>query len=277
VRHAGALLAATALVLGGCADEPEEVTRTSGPLADGFEIEEGSGLVGAVFPLGSVGHQAVLRVDGDLPTVFEGYVRQAEELGYPLESGWPQRPEGQWCSDPDDGTDDDPVEGPFESECTASALAEDHHVSVRGLADSDGRGYIHLEVQTSFDTEELSSLTWEGRVAAATDEQLAPELTPSTDDPPVHLVEGSVLLSTPFPATCITGGYVAVLQVSDELMPVLRGYEEQFTAMRAFTTEGLVGSEDDPRVYASAAGGGNLSAVGVAGDPSYVLIERCND
>jgi hypothetical protein len=30
-------------------------------------------------------------------------------------------------------------------------------------------------------------------------------------------------------------------------------------------------------VWASAAGGGDLTAVGVAGDPSYVLIERCND
>ena len=89
MRHVGPLLTATALVLalGGCADEPEEVTRTSGELADGFEIEPGSGLVGAVFPLGSgPGHQAVLRVDGDLPTVFEEYARQAEELGYPLTS-----------------------------------------------------------------------------------------------------------------------------------------------------------------------------------------------
>ncbi|SDF83500.1 hypothetical protein SAMN05660662_3564 [Blastococcus aurantiacus] len=279
-RVARTLLGGTVLVLalGGCADEPKEVTQTSGPLAEGFEIEPGSGLVGAVFPHGSIGHQAVLRVDGDLPKVFEGYVRQAQELGYELESGWPLRPEGQWCSDPDDTFDDDPREGPFEVECTASRLQLDEYsVSVRGLADTDGRGYIHLRVQPSFDTVELSPLASDGPVASATDDQLASELTPSTDEPPLHVVEGSELVSVPIPATCITGGFVAVLQVTDELMPVMRGYLQQFTGMTAFTSEGLVGSDDEPRVWASAAGGGDLTAVGVAGDPSYVLIERCND
>ncbi len=43
--------------------------RTSGPLADGFEIESGSGLVGAVFPHGAAGHRAILRVDGDLQRI----------------------------------------------------------------------------------------------------------------------------------------------------------------------------------------------------------------
>jgi len=210
--------------------------------------------------------------------VFEGYVRQAEDLGYPVESGWPQRPEGQWCSDPDDTFDDDPREGPFEVECTASRLETGaYSVSLRGLAQADGSGYIQLQVQPSFDTEELPPLSSDGPAASATDDELAPELTPSTDEPPVRLVEGSELLSEPFPATCITGGYVAVLQVTGDLTQVMRGYLEQFTAMRAFTTEGLVGNEDEPRVYAGAAGGGTLSAIGVAGDPSYVLIERCND
>jgi hypothetical protein len=268
---------ALVLALAGCSDEPEEVARTSGALADGFEIEPGSGLVGGVFPLVyGVGHQAVLRVDGDLPEVFEGYVRQAEELGYPMES-WPQRPEGQWCTDSDDATDDEPSEGPFEVECTAFTVApEDSSVSVRGLADADGGGYIHLRVQPSFDTDEPAPLASDGPVASATDDESAAGLTPY-EEPPVRLVEGSELVSEPFPATCITGGYVAVLRVTDDLVPVMRGYEEQFAAMRAFTTEGLAGDDDALLVWASAAGGGTLSALGVAGDPSHVLIERCND
>jgi hypothetical protein len=89
-------------------------------------------------------------------------------------------------------------------------------------------------------------------------------------------VEGSALIAEPLPAECVTGGYVAVLQVSGELAPVLRGYREQFSSA-GFGSEGLVGDEDEPRVDGYAAGGGSLTAVGVAGAPSHVLVERCND
>ena len=59
------LATACVLALGGCSsDEPDEVVRTSGPLAAGFEIEPGSGLVGAVFPHGAEGQVVVLRVEG---------------------------------------------------------------------------------------------------------------------------------------------------------------------------------------------------------------------
>ena len=286
-RPARRLTAAAALVLalGGCADpaadsadDPadEEVVRSSGALADGFEVEPGSGLIGAVFPSGTVGHQAVLRVDGDLQRVFEGYVRQAGELGYPVtpdQSGLDQK----GCSDPDDATGDDPSE-PFEVECSASGLdLGKYSVSVRGFAEPDGQGYIHLLVQPYSEAPELSPLASDGPVASATDDEVAPELTPETDDPALRVVEGSALVGDPIPSACTTGGYVAVLEVTGELMPVMRGYLEQFTGTTAFTSEGLVGDEDEPRVEASAAGGGTLTALGVAGDPSYVLIDRCND
>lgn len=276
-QRAAWVVATTAgvLTLAGCTGEPDDVVRRSGALADGFEIEPGSGLVGAVFPYGG-GHQAVLRVDGDLPRVFEGYVRQAEELGHPAEAP-PWRQPGEWCSDPGDATDDDPQD-PFAVECEAyGSAANEWQVSVRGLAEPDGQGYIHLRADLHADRREPAPLESDGPVASATDEQLAPELTPFGDDPPLRVVEGSELISEPFPATCITGGYVAVLRVTDDLMPVMRGYEEQFTATQAFTTEGLAGDDDEPLVWASAAGGGTLSALGVAGDPSHVLIERCND
>ena len=64
--------------------------------------------------------------------------------------------------------------------------------------------------------------------------------------------------------------------MTDELVPVMRGYLEQFTAA-GFTGEDLVVDDDVVSVDTGAAGGGGLSALGVEGDPSYVLIQRCND
>ena len=63
--------------------------------------------------------------------------------------------------------------------------------------------------------------------------------------------------------------------MTDELVPVLRGYLEQFTDA-GFTGQ-LVRDDDEVSVYSGQAGGGGLDAIGVAGDPSYVLLERCND
>ncbi|MGY2127278.1 hypothetical protein [Blastococcus sp. SYSU DS0617] len=278
------------LALGGCSGSPEEVVRTSGQLAGGFEIEPGSGLVGAVFPHGAAGQLAVLRVDGDLPRVFERYVRQAEELGYPV--GSEDGGVDAECSGPDDGeddrivgddaTEDDPVDGPFLTECTASGLEMSESqvsvLSVRGLVDEDGAGYVVLETDRyPGDAPELPPLEADGPVASATDDELAPDLAPSTDLPPLRIVEGSELITDPLPSRCTTGGYLAVLEVTGELMPVMRGYLEQFTDTTGFTSEGLVGDEEEPRVLAGAAGGGLLNALGVAGDPSYVLVERCND
>lgn len=268
----------TILVLGGCTESPEEVVRTSGPLADGVEIEPGSALIGTVFPSGSSGHQAVLRVDGDLQRVFEGYVRQVVELGYPVGPGWRSLPEeGRWCSDPGNGTGDEEPNEPYVVECEASGFEPgEWHMSVRGLADADGRGFITVRTDPHSVNSSETPAVPDGPAAPVTDEEVSPELTPSMDEP-LLIVEGSTLMADPFPATCITGGYVAVLRVTGELMPVMRGYAEQFAAMRAFTTDGLSGDDQEPRVWASAAGGGDLGALGVAGDPSYILIERCND
>jgi hypothetical protein len=249
--------------------------RTSGPLANGFEIEKGSGLVGTLFPLSyGEGRQAVLRVDGGGPAVFEGYVRQAEGLGFSLMSEV-RRPGGQWCTDPDDDVDDEPP-GPFAIGCNAYAGGPDVTLALRGFLGADGQGWIHLRTyEYSADGPRLPRLA-DGPAAPATDVEVAPDLTPETDDPPVRVVEGSAPASDPIPAECVTGGYVAVLQVTGDLLPVLRGYSEQFAAA-GFGPEVLVGDEDEPRIDAGTAGGGILSAVGVAGDPSHVLVERCND
>jgi len=195
-----------------------------------------------------------------------------------MESEWCCRPEGQWCSDPDDeNTDDDPP-GPFPVGCEAfEPEADDLAVSLRGFVDPDGQGYIHIRAdRLSAEGQALPPIP-DGPVAPATDVEVAPDLTPETDDPPVRVVDGSALIADPVPAECVTGGYVAVLQVTGELAPVLRGYQEQFTRAGFGSAEGLTGNDDVLRVSTSAAGGGSLSAVAVAGDPAHVLIERCND
>lgn len=239
----------------------------------------GSGLVGAVFPVPSIGEGQLvaLSVDGDVRRVFEGYVQQAEDLGFPLTPRAGGQ-DGQWCTDPNDGnTDDDPT-APFQVRCDAFGSDPNAwQVSLRGFAEQDGKGYIYLDSREFSDAPPLPPLESDGPTAPATDDELAPDLAPATDDPPLRVVEGSELVTDPLPSDCITGGYVAILRVTGELLPVIRGYLEQFLGTTAFTSEGLVGDADQPRVVASAAGGGTLIAVGVAGDPSYILIERCND
>ena len=184
----------------------------------------------------------------------------------------------------DDAPADDPVGALFQSQCTVSGLTLTESLvavlSVQGVAESDGTGYIVLRTQyspdQSSDVPELPPLASDGPVAPATGDQLAPDQKPRMDEPPLLVVEGSEPITDPLPSGCTTGGYVAVLQVTGELMPVMRGYLEQFTRRTAFTSEGVVGDEDEPRVFAEATGGGSLTALGVAGDPSYVLIDNCD-
>ncbi|SOC50520.1 hypothetical protein SAMN05660748_3270 [Blastococcus aggregatus] len=287
-NHAmGAVLAAACvLALGGCSsDEPEEVVRTSGALADGFEIEPGSGLVGTVFPSGDEGLHVFLRVDEDMERVFEGYARQAGELGYPVTApGW--WPDGQWCSDdPERWNSSVGEDTPFEVECSAYGSDIDESdgppyrsMSLRGLAEPDGSGYLEISGgEFSGAPTAPRSPVEDGPVAPLTDaEVVAPDLAVNEDDP-LLIVEGSELVFDPFPSTCATGGWEAMIRVTGDLLPVMRGYAEQIDAMRAFSRAEVVGDEDQPSVYSSAAGGGDLYAVGVAGDPSYILLGRCND
>lgn len=116
----------------------------------------------------------------------------------------------------------------------------------------------------------------DGPVASVTDVELAPDLASMYDDPPIRVVEGSALLFDPLPSPCSTGGYDAVLQVTDELAPVMRGYLEQFETA-GFSGSGLVGDADESFIDMGISGGGGVSAVGVAGNLSHILISRCND
>ena len=140
--------------------------------------------------------------------------------------------------------------------------------------DPDGQGRISLSISDRFDAPSPSPLPTGGPVAPATDVPLAPGWTPYGDERSVHVVEGSTVVHGPHVDSGLY--YWVMLRVPGELLPVMRGYEEQF--IRAgFDTDGLVGREDEPVLVTSAAGGGTFTAVGVEGDPSYVLIERQND
>lgn len=266
------------LALASCTGQPDQVAaasdtvamRTSGSIADGFEIEPGSALIGAVFPAASAyggGHEAVLRVDGEIQSVLDGYVQQAEDLGFSFEHE-PGSPGGQKCRIPERA-------GPYDAlpECTAQGVRNpdelEAFVTLRAVVEADGQGLIFLSTTLRL-VPNPSPLPSGGPVAPATDVELAPGLTPENYRPPVRVVEGSALVLGPIEQSGGGGGYVAMLQVTGELLPVMRGYLEQLPAV--FDSQSLLGDADEPRVVGDAAGGGDLIAVGAAGAPSYVLI-----
>ena len=266
------------LLLTGCTGAG--AAGTSGPLAGGFEIEAGSGLVGTVFPVtypdGADGWQAVLRVDGDVTAAFRAYLRQARELGYPLED---RALTARACGDPDaEYTSHDPL-GPFPVACNVNVFGpEERLFNLSGLVDRDGQGFIRISVGVTSDPPGFSPVS-EGLVAWVTAVELAPGLNPETDRPPVHVVEGSALIADPLPFGLNPGGgYVAVLQVTSELAPVMRAYEAQFRNAGAVGGgEDLIENDGELIIETEMAGAGGLSAVGVTGDPSYVLISRVYD
>ena len=259
-------MTACVLTLGACTSPLAEVVGTSGPLADGFEIERGSTRIGPVFPHASgEGNQVILGVDGDMERVFAGYARQAKALGYPISSVI-RNGEPQWCGEPDGR----PAGDPFETQCSVyTSEPEGPMLLLHGVAESDGGGYIHLVTGSN---ELLRSSVTDGPAAPVTDVEVA-RLSPYVDLP-LRLVEGSELLFDPIPTRCDAGSFIAILRVTGDLVSVLRGYRERFDES-GFTTEALMGDEEKPRLWGGLAGGGDLTAAGARGDPSFILVERC--
>lgn len=272
--------------LSACTDAPDDVVETSGPIADGFVIEPGSALVGAVFPepypYFGEGRQAVLRVDGDLARVFDGYVRQAEELGWSFDASF-QDEAGQWCRDPEDWYpgdqySDDPSSRQQRLGCSAYAPGPDgRELSLSGSADTADEAYIHLRTSRQSENPPPFTAVSEGSVAPVTDVEIAPLFAPVYDDPPTRLVEGSAALADPVVFGFPGAGYKALLRVDGDLAPVMRGYAEQFMRAGFTSPEGLIRIDDELILGTEIAGGGTLTAVAVPGDPSYVLIERIGD
>lgn len=281
-----AIAALLVLALGGCSGPSAEDAmplgsgaplRTSGPLADGFKIEPGSALIGPVFPYGDGGLRVILAVDGEMQRIFEGYVRQAEALGFPVDAPI-GRPGGEWCSNAPDSWIFHGDDERFEVECAAyGSVPNQWQMALRGFTEHNGQGYIEIAGGRQLvGTSSMPSVP-DGPEAAVTDVRLAPDLAPVEDDPAIRVVDGSRVLFDPLPSDCSTGGYVAMLQVTAELAPVMRGYQKQFTDARFQDgLMGIVGDEDEFFIDTTNAGGSYLGAVGVVGQPSYVLITRCN-
>ena len=251
--------------------------RTSGPLADGFAIEPGSGLIGAVFPVAlpyGGRWQAILNVDGDLRRVFEGYVQQAEGLGYSFDSE-PNALERQRCRGPEAQDTGAGASEQFLLRCSASGSGpRDVELSIAGSVDEAGDGHVNLTVRDYSDAPAPTTRPLEGPVAPATDVELAPEWTPYGDERSVRVVNGSAVIYGPDVDPVY--GYTVMVQVTGDLTSVMLGYEKQFTGAH-FTSRGFTGDRDKPILLTSTAGGGDLIAVGVAGEPSFVLITRNND
>lgn len=286
-RRRLAAVTAGVLILTGCtgpsAEDSARATsaqaeRSSGSLRDGFEIEPGSSLVGAVFPatysFGENGWQAVLRVDGDVPRLFEAYVRKGGGLGFPVEES---APTSGACGGPTAPYTFSDPDGPFPLGCSFSVMTPElRYLGVDGLVARNGQGFIRLSLGSQTAPEGFSIVP-EGPMALDAGTELAPGLTPENERP-VHVVEGSVPIIDPLPFGLSGRGYVALLQVTGELAPVMRGYEAQFRDV-GFTgrNDGLVEKDGELVIGTFMAGGGGLDAVGVAGDPSYVLINRVAD
>ena len=272
-----ALLAATV----GCSgpdggDVPTAASRPAVPrgraLGGGFVVEPGSTLLGGAFPevIGGFlqgagydeGRRAILRIEGDPQTVFEGSVRQAAAAGVPVTGG-------ERCFDGD-------VRRPLACRATGGGVGPDFAM-VRLYVLEDGDAYVVVHFRGQGAARELPPVP-KGAVAKATGPEIAPALTPGGPfEAPVRVVDGSRLLGDPVPATCETGGYEAVLEVAGDPLPVMRGYAAQFA--EAWKTAGGDVRADDRYAITRfvSAGGGGLDAVAVLGEPTYVLIHRCND
>ena len=284
------VLASIMLALEGCSgsfaenaapDTSAMPVRTSGPLADGFEIEPGSALIGAVFPTpypyDGEGQQAVLRVDRSARSVVDGYVQQAQELGYLFDSA--MQVEKQWCADLEGTafTDDDPTQ-PFSVICDADGSHPDgSYFVLDGRVDADGQGFVHMTVSRDSDSPPPFDLVPEGPVAPVSDAELASDLASTTDDPPIRLVEGTALAFGPIGPCQGCGTYLALLRVTGDLTEVMRGFDRQFSQAGFAGPEGLIRIGGDLVIGTGQAGGGYLSAVGVEGEPSYILIQRVYD
>ena len=289
VRVALTVWCVAAPVLTACGERPAEPTadgdatpttfpaptKTSGALGDGFEIEAGSGLVGAVFPtLTGNGWWALLRGDRDAHRVFTGYIRQAERLGLSLGDPGHPLPDDEWCSDTDSESDDEEPD-PFSVRCQVGGqAAHGRWWDLQAFLKETDDGYLILTAQANSAVRPSPlPLIPDGPVAAATEVEVAPGMTPSTDDAAVRVVEGTTPIIEPLPA-CGAGGYLAMLEVTGDLPAVMRGYNAQFTIAESEL-------RGDKHVLSAitgpSAGAGTQAAIAVPGDPSYLLISRCND
>jgi hypothetical protein len=268
-RRVGGMLLGAA-ILSACTpgEEPVQpastaaVERTSGPLADGVEILDGSVLLGTVFEYSDgSGWWATLRVDGDPRQLMDAYREQFESL-----LGIPVRPDAATGCGPQ------LTRPPFELLCRSGAATSADWLGLRLLV-SDDASYLQIERSdppspTPGPTGLPADLP-SGEVAPATEELLAEAY--SADHMVLRIVEGSRQIGVPLPNEAI--GYQALLEVTGDPPAVMRGYAAQFrdgaTTLRG-DERSIVGTLEQ-------AGGAHITIRAMLGEPSFIRVSYSYD
>lgn len=243
--------------------------RTRGPLADGLEIEDGSALIGTVFPHPyDTGWSARLRIDGDPREVFDSYREQTEAVVNL--SMRPDSATGCFQDDPD-GFPHDPrphANFPgFPLACFSGGVSGHFAVYLTALVNpEEDRAYLTIDFEHLHPINPpLLPLAPDGPAAPPTDEEIH-ESGPAEE--PLRVIEGSRLVDEPLP-TAGGIGYEAVLEVTGDPLTVMRGYAVEFGREHEGDLRG------DDRVLVAryeSAGGGYPAAVAVIGDPTFIRV-----
>jgi hypothetical protein len=286
------------------------------PIAGGLVSPEGTVLLGAPFVSRNVGFEnpvtlqvdAFMVVTGDPVRALTDLLEQASRAGIDMTSsvGDEDKPEFCWVTDVEYGW---PAE--HRGELADSLECEAHGIS--GVAAGTQRT-LSIGVLVGGENEpsvSLLTVTYAERSIQASPAPVTASVPlpggPSPVDPPEFpsslpepgqplgapfapegedsaILPHSQLLAPPIPQ-CATGGFVAVLQFDDELDVMFDRYDDE---VRQHTFRGvesqpgdafeLEGTQYRYRSY-EAAGGGDLTlqATMTAGQPGYILVERCND
>ena len=257
-------------IVGGCTSSPSAdlgvpagatavPERTSGPLADGIEILDGSALIGTVFEYpGGSGWWAVLRIEGDPRQAMDAYREQFEGvLGVPI------RPNSETGCGPE------LVQPPFELLCRSGVVTGENWLGLNMLvSEDDDRAFLQIDwsgaIAAPPEPADMLPALRDGEVSSVTDEQLGSSY--SADHMLLRVVEGSRLLADPLPNERV--GYRAVLQVTGDPAAVMRGYAAQFKdgATR------LLGDDHEILASLDQAGGAHITLHAMLGDPAYILI-----
>lgn len=320
----GAVLAAIVL-LAACGDEDTQAPSWSdvpvlpsvraGPgseMRDGFEVEEGTVLVGTVFPDGIAspfgeitdeGWWALLFVSGEPSEVLEAYLAQAEAIGMARVAV----PEGG----PEFLREDLPADAQRYTACGVASEGGPGGYSCSGLALTDGGApclHVNLVRRPTGDTVEsslqLRYVIGEGGCVAdgfhtiGDPDAPAPPLPKDWPELPaegerlgaafgmladVEVAEGSGVAAPPFgDGGC--GGSAAVLTASEDPMAVLEAYGSEFDALAPhaerteMATRELRGGLTLREIRRQELGGGGTYAARLverASEPALLVLSAC--
>lgn len=288
MRRVAVLLSALLVVACGDGDGGSSATPSGeppgSPVTADLTVPPGTVLLGAPFPHAG-GTEALLLVDGDPVAAFGDLVDQVRAAGLePLTYHPDDDAEPATCRLRDDD--------PSTLECETHAFGPDgYRLDLTLLVSEDDDPYLSF-VRVTEVTGSPSSPLPDLEAEAPTPDGASPVTPPPVPDElpgpgdPIGapfapsgeehtLLDGYELLAPPVPATCATGGFVAVV----------RGTGGQSTADAVAAWAEHLGEESfaqvpEPdvdatgRVVLSGAGAGTVTVTG-AGE--YVLLDRCND